>query len=60
MEIIWGVINEAQSLVGGRVVILECQNIDKLVETYRTQGFEILTSEDPDTHLLTLFTVIKS
>lgn len=60
MEIIWGVINEAQSLVGGRVIILECQNIDKLVEIYQTEGFILLPREDPNTELLTLYIVIKS
>jgi hypothetical protein len=60
MEIIWGIINESRSLVGGRVVILECQDIDKLVKTYEAEGFTVLPSEDSDTELLTLYTVIKS
>ena len=60
MEMIWSVLNEAQSLVGGRVVILECQDIDKLVKTYQDEGFTILPNEDPDTKLLTLYIVIKS
>jgi hypothetical protein len=59
MEIIWGIINEAQSLVGGRVVILECQNIEKLVNIYKAEGFTVLPSEDPETRLLTLYIVLS-
>ncbi len=60
MELIWVVIQQAQALIGGRVVILECQDTEKLVNAYKNEGFTVLYNEDPNAQLLTLYTVIKS
>jgi hypothetical protein len=60
MESVWVVINEARALIGGRVVILECQNIDKLVALYETEGFTLLVSPSSDDKLLTLYTIVTT
>jgi F0F1-type ATP synthase gamma subunit len=44
-------IYEAQKFVGGRFVLLECQNIDKIVEFYRNNGFEFLQYDERDKYL---------
>ncbi len=59
MELIWAVIQQARSLIGGRVVILECQDIERLVTAYQNEGFTVLDNEDPNAKLLTLYMVVK-
>lgn len=39
---IYNVIAQAQSLVGGRVVILECEDNEKLIALYEGHGYKIL------------------
>jgi len=41
-------IYEAQKFVGGRFVLLECQNIDKIVKFYQDNGFEFLQYDERD------------
>lgn len=39
MELALGSAREAQSLIGGRFVLLECQNTPKLLDFYEAEGF---------------------
>ncbi len=57
---IYGVINEARKLVGGRTIILECDNHDKLISHYERHNFTKI--EMPPNHNgdVTMYTVIKS
>ena len=44
------IISSAQKIVGGRIVMLECENIPYLIEFYEGKGFKII-SEDTDKYL---------
>lgn len=37
---IYGVISQVQSLIGGRVIILECENHPKLISLYESHGYK--------------------
>jgi len=39
---IYSVIAQAQSLVGGRVIILECEDNERLITLYQTHGYKVL------------------
>lgn len=49
-------IEEARSIVGGRTVILECENCDKLVNHYEKHGFSKLQSDE----LLTMYAILPN
>ena len=46
---IYNVIAQAQSLIGGRVVILECEDNEKLIALYERHGYKILEIIQVDT-----------
>ena len=45
LEDVYSVIGQAQRLIGGRVVILECEDEPKLIGLYTSQGFELLETK---------------
>jgi hypothetical protein len=47
-----------QSILGGRIVMLECKNIQKIIDLYQKFGFEIL-SQDETSGLLQMIRVIR-
>lgn len=55
------VIKKAQDLIGGRVVILECENNERLIKLYEKQNFQtlaILNDPEEEHQLVTMFTCI--
>lgn len=44
-------IYQVHSLIGGRHVLIECQEIDKIVEFYENNGFKILQKDNNDGYL---------
>ena len=42
MEHIYAILKEANDRVGGRVILLECENKDKLIHLYEQSGFKFL------------------
>lgn len=42
MEYIYCVLKEVNARIGGRVILLECQNLQKLITHYEKQGFKCL------------------
>jgi len=42
---------QIQSLVGGRAVMLECHDISKVVEFYKSNGFAVLQYDERDNYL---------
>ncbi len=56
------VIKQAQALVGGRTIILECENNEKLIRLYESQGFQtVAIAQDPkdESPLITMFISIQ-
>ncbi|EKZ9002341.1 hypothetical protein ACTWWB_003562 [Vibrio fluvialis] len=54
---VYAIIEEAQALIGGRAVILECGKVDKLIELYKANGFDVLINTDEEP-LVTMYTYI--
>lgn len=48
LDDVYTVISKVQSLIGGRVIFLECENIPRLIRLYENHGFKLLETEDPD------------
>lgn len=46
MNYVYQLLAEAQGLVGGRVILLECEDNNKLISLYKNCGFERLQSND--------------
>jgi len=44
-------IYQVKTLIGGRYVLIECQDIDKVVNFYRANGFETLQLDKSDNYL---------
>ncbi|MCL2387724.1 MAG: hypothetical protein FWC89_09295 [Defluviitaleaceae bacterium] len=44
-------IYQVQSLIGGRYVLIECHDIDKVVSFYHLNGFERLQLDKSDNYL---------
>ena len=44
------VIKSAQKIVGGRIIMLECENVPHLIKFYESNGFSII-SEDTDKYI---------
>lgn len=42
---IYLILHEARELIGGRVIILECENEPKLIKLYQEHGFKLLATE---------------
>lgn len=45
-ELILPILSDAQDLIGGRVIILECEDCSKLISLYESLGFEILQKQE--------------
>lgn len=58
MDIVWDRIQQARKIIGGRVVILECEPVNQLVALYEKVGFKRLPVVD-DSSLLTMYRVIR-
>jgi ribosomal protein S18 acetylase RimI-like enzyme len=43
---VFSILQQAQELVGGRVILLECEDNEKLINLYRNNGFEVLQKFD--------------
>jgi hypothetical protein len=43
---IFSVLQQAQVLVGGRVILLECEDNQKLINLYRENGFDVLQKQE--------------
>ncbi len=54
----FAIIDEAKNLIGGRGIILECEDSPALIQHYRSHGFEQLLIENPN-NLVTLYTFIQ-
>jgi hypothetical protein len=43
---VFSILQQAQELIGGRVILLECEDNEKLINLYRNNGFEVLQKSD--------------
>ena len=57
LDEVYAIIEKAKVLIGGRVIILECDKSDKLIRLYKDNGFEILIDTQDET-LVTMYTYI--
>ena len=48
LEEIYAVISEAKALVGGRIIILECEDSPKLIALYEQHGFTLIETDGDD------------
>jgi hypothetical protein len=56
LDEIYLIIHDARELIGGRVIILECENEPSLIELYEKHGFKLLaTEETPESELKTMY-----
>jgi hypothetical protein len=55
---IYNVIAQAQALIGGRVVILECEDQPKLITLYEKHGFKLIETNSGNDELRTMYTSI--
>ena len=51
LELCFKAIKQVQNVAGGRYVMLECQDIPKLVEFYEGNGFKFLQKDEKDKYL---------
>ena len=51
LEHAYSVFRQAQHLIGGRVILVECEDNEKLINLYKGNGFEYLQKDD---HLVQL------
>ncbi|EHZ2725161.1 hypothetical protein L7E35_002761 [Vibrio parahaemolyticus] len=58
LEEVYAIIEKAQALIGGRAVILECGKVDKLIELYKANGFDVLINTEGE-QLVTMYTYIS-
>ena len=49
--------NMAQALIGGRVIILECENNQSLISLYEKHGYKLLDITD-ETNLKTMYVAV--
>lgn len=54
---VYAIIEEAQALIGGRAVILECGKVENLINLYKANGFDVLVNTDAEP-LVTMYTYI--
>ena len=54
---IYSVIAQAQALIGGRVIILECENNQSLISLYEKHGYKLLDITD-ETNLKTMYVAV--
>ncbi len=43
---IYAVLSEAKALIGGRIIILECENNKNLIQLYQRHGFTLIETEN--------------
>lgn len=46
LQEIYAVLSEAQELIGGRIIILECENNERLLQLYKCHGFTLIEIEN--------------
>ncbi len=51
----YAVFAAAKQLIGGRVIILECENIPELIAYYERHGFALIETVTGDSDLRTLY-----
>lgn len=59
LDEIYTVIDEARALIGGRAIILECEDIATLIQHYERHGFKRIPTIDPLKGLVTMYTVVS-
>ncbi|MBC8798345.1 acetyltransferase [Shewanella algae] len=59
LDEVYMVIDEARALLGGRAIILECENTRRLIELYQTQGFKLIHTTSNEKGLVTMYTVVS-
>lgn len=58
LEEAYTIIDKANQFVGGRVIILECEKVDKLVSLYQNAEFNILI-DNPAERLITMYICVR-
>ncbi|WP_200888052.1 acetyltransferase [Pseudoalteromonas sp. SCSIO 43210] len=58
LEEAYTIIDKANQLVGGRVIILECEKAERLVALYQKNGFNILI-DNPAERLITMYICVR-
>jgi hypothetical protein len=57
---LYAVIHEVRTLIGGRIIILECENKSTLIELYKRHGFKVINVEAAESDpLITMYTYIS-
>ncbi|MDR1299393.1 MAG: hypothetical protein LBJ84_04000 [Oscillospiraceae bacterium] len=51
LDICMKIMYQIHTLIGGRYVLIECQDIDKVVDFYRENGFKTLQTDNNDNYL---------
>lgn len=60
LDEIYLVIHEARELIGGRVVILECENNEHLISLYKSHGFKLIETDlDSQDKMQTMYIYIE-
>jgi hypothetical protein len=60
LDEVYSVVSAAKALVGGRIIILECEDSPKLIELYERQGFTLIDlADDAESTLRTMYTHIS-
>lgn len=54
LDFAYGVINEVRKLIGGRLVLIECENEPKLINLYKKYNFELVQTENDLMQLMRL------
>lgn len=47
LDEVYGVIAEAKELIGGRIIFLECENNERLIQHYKNHGFTLIQDDAP-------------
>lgn len=56
LDEVYGVVSAAKALIGGRVIILECEDSPKLIELYEKEGFTLIGFDgEPRPSLRTMY-----
>lgn len=61
LDDIYVINKQAKALIGGRAIILECEDNERLVKLYNDNSFTVvkIAQTDPNQKLITMFTIIK-
>lgn len=59
LDYVYSDIDMVRKRVGGRVVIVECENKESLINLYKKHEFKFLKSTPDESGLVSLYTVIK-